>query len=219
MLVYDENNDVRTKALWALSCLVRNFPAGEGRFVQADGIYVLCRGVRDEDVRVRTKSLFLLTYLLTRDKALRSDDVVNVYGIKIGVSPSEFISHICFTLTCGVLSQEFGLFKDLVDMVGSQDGIDVAEGVLSLLLKLQNLPAPRAALLAVGLNEKLLSREAALSTLEGDELEDSQGELALLKAVKEALSKEIIIAEAAPQEQAAPPVKVMALEHKGDPLD
>lgn len=46
----------RTQALWALSCLIRNFPPAEGAFVSADGVLVLCRGAREEDDRVKTKA-------------------------------------------------------------------------------------------------------------------------------------------------------------------
>lgn len=204
MVVYDEDKDVRTKALWALSCLIRNFSGGEGKFVQADGIFVLCRGVRDVDVRVRMKSLHLLSYLLNRDGSLRTDDVVNVYGMKVG---------------------EFGLYQDLVDMIGSEDGVDVAEGVLEILMKLQILPNPRAGLLAAGLPEKLTAHQKALSTLEGEERDDKQGEIELLTTLQEALTKDVKVeyrrtAEAAAAAAAAaapPPVK--ALEPKGDPLD
>jgi len=51
MAVHDPDPTVRVKAYWALSCLIRNFPPGEGAFVSADGVLVVCRGVGEEDER------------------------------------------------------------------------------------------------------------------------------------------------------------------------
>jgi len=161
LLVHDENDSVRAKALWAVSCLIRNFPAGEGNFAQGDGVYVVCRGIRDADVRVRTKSLYLLSYLLNQDPALRTNEVVDVYGIKV---------------------QETGLCTDLVAMIGDES-VDLREGVLQVLLKLLAVDSARTALLEAGLKDKVTSRTAQLSQLEGEEKEDAQGELDLLAVV------------------------------------
>merc|ERR1711871_771178 len=114
LYVKDPEVNVRVKAFWAMSCLIRNYSPGEAKFVEGDGIYVVCRGIRDPDMRARTKAVYLLMYLLTRDPAIRSDDVVIVYGVKV---------------------QETGLCTDLVSMVGDES-VDIAEGVLQVLLRL-----------------------------------------------------------------------------------
>merc|ERR1711998_275113 len=150
-----------------LSCLIRNFSPSEGKFVGADGIYVVCNGVRDADVRVRTKSVWLLSYLLTRDSSLRTDDVVNVYGVKV---------------------QETGLCSDLVQMVGDEH-VDIAEGVLQVLLRLVDVASPRAALLSAGLNDKLEAHGSQLRALTGEEREDKQSELDLIEALTQKLAE------------------------------
>jgi len=110
LFVNDPAVDVRVKAFWAMSCLIRNFTPGENLFAQNEGLYVACRGARDEDERIRTKAVWFLNYLLTRDPALRTDDVVNVYGVRV---------------------QETGLCVDLVGMVGAES-VNLREGSLQV---------------------------------------------------------------------------------------
>merc|ERR1711871_104794 len=165
LYVKDPEVNVRVKAFWAMSCLIRNYSPGEAKFVEGDGIYVVCRGIRDPDVRARTKAVYLLMYLLTRDPAIRSDDVVNVYGVKV---------------------QETGLCTDLVSMVGDES-VDIAEGVLQVLLRLTDVASPRDALLAADLKEKLVERSEQIEALAGEPREDAQSELDLLQVLSEKL--------------------------------
>ncbi|CAL8282738.1 unnamed protein product [Boreogadus saida] len=61
----DPHPTVRVKALYGVSCLVREQEAGLRAFVSQDGFSVLMRGMQSEDERLRTKSAFLLLNLLS----------------------------------------------------------------------------------------------------------------------------------------------------------
>ncbi|KAM8723990.1 hsp70-binding protein 1 isoform 1-T2 [Acanthopagrus schlegelii] len=60
----DPNPTVRVKALYAVSCLVREQEAGLQAFLTNDGFSVLMRGMQSENEKLRTKSAFLLLSLL-----------------------------------------------------------------------------------------------------------------------------------------------------------
>lgn len=60
----DPNPTVRVKALYAVSCLVREQEAGLQAFLSHDGFSVLMRGMQSENEKLRTKSAFLLLNLL-----------------------------------------------------------------------------------------------------------------------------------------------------------
>lgn len=62
---HDPNPTVRVKALYAVSCLVREQEAGLENFLSHDGFSVLMRGMQSESEKLRTKSAFLLLNLLT----------------------------------------------------------------------------------------------------------------------------------------------------------
>ncbi|KAG8007090.1 Hsp70-binding protein 1 [Nibea albiflora] len=61
----DSHPTVRVKALYAVSCLVREQEAGLQAFLTHDGFSVLMRGMQSENEKLRTKSAFLLLNLLT----------------------------------------------------------------------------------------------------------------------------------------------------------
>ncbi|TMS15048.1 Hsp70-binding protein 1 [Larimichthys crocea] len=61
----DPHPTVRVKALYAVSCLVREQEAGLQAFLTHDGFSVLMRGMQSENEKLRTKSAFLLLNLLT----------------------------------------------------------------------------------------------------------------------------------------------------------
>lgn len=61
----DANSTVRVKALYAVSCLVREQEAGLRDFLTHDGFSVLMRGMQTDSEKLRTKSAFLLLNLLT----------------------------------------------------------------------------------------------------------------------------------------------------------
>ncbi|KAA0706109.1 Hsp70-binding protein 1 [Triplophysa tibetana] len=62
---HDTNSTVRVKALYAVSCLVREQEAGLKDFLTHDGFSVLMRGMQSDSKKLRTKSAFLLLNLLT----------------------------------------------------------------------------------------------------------------------------------------------------------
>ncbi|KTF82658.1 hypothetical protein cypCar_00047150 [Cyprinus carpio] len=62
---HDANSTVRVKALYAVSCLVREQEAGLRDFLSHDGFSVLMRGMQSDNEKLRTKSAFLLLNLLT----------------------------------------------------------------------------------------------------------------------------------------------------------
>ncbi|XP_072530605.1 hsp70-binding protein 1 isoform X2 [Salminus brasiliensis] len=62
---HDAHPTVRVKALYAVSCLVREQEAGLREFLSHDGFSVLMRGMQAESEKLRTKSAFLLLNLLT----------------------------------------------------------------------------------------------------------------------------------------------------------
>ncbi|XP_042360957.1 hsp70-binding protein 1 [Plectropomus leopardus] len=61
----DPHPTVRVKALYAVSCLVREQEAGLQAFLSHDGFSVLMRGMQSDNEKLRTKSAFLLLNLLT----------------------------------------------------------------------------------------------------------------------------------------------------------
>lgn len=60
----DPNPTVRVKALYAVSCLVREQEAGLQAFLSQDGFSMLMRGMQSDNEKLRTKSAFLLLNLL-----------------------------------------------------------------------------------------------------------------------------------------------------------
>ncbi|TRY97292.1 hypothetical protein DNTS_020585 [Danionella cerebrum] len=60
----DSNSTVRVKALYAVSCLVREQEAGLFNFLSHDGFSVLMRGMQSDSEKLRMKSAFLLLNLL-----------------------------------------------------------------------------------------------------------------------------------------------------------
>ncbi|XP_076866689.1 hsp70-binding protein 1 [Brachyhypopomus gauderio] len=62
---HDTHPTVRVKALYAVSCLVREQDEGLQVFVGSDGFSVLMRGMQSDCDKLRTKSAFLLLNLLT----------------------------------------------------------------------------------------------------------------------------------------------------------
>lgn len=163
VFVHDDDATVRVKALLCISCLIRNYPPGEMQLAEGDGIYVLCRGITDADPRVAIKSIHLLGYLLTRDPALRVDQVIAVYGHKV---------------------QETGICNKLVEMMseGGAGSIDLAEGVLQLLVRIANIAGPRSVILEAGVRERAAERVAVLKGLEDpEEIEGAQTQVDLLE--------------------------------------
>ncbi|XP_075993110.1 hsp70-binding protein 1 [Genypterus blacodes] len=100
----DPNSTVRVKALYAVSCLVREQEAGLEAFLSHDGFSVLMRGMQSESEKLRTKSAFLLLNLLTAH-AEQKDTVVSMGMVQQLVSVlrtphSPFHEHVLGALCC-----------------------------------------------------------------------------------------------------------------------
>ncbi|XP_071545640.1 hsp70-binding protein 1 [Panulirus ornatus] len=64
MLDTDEDRQARVKALYALSCLIRDCPKGEAEFFEADGSSYLMRAMQSGVEKLVVKSAFLLNKLV-----------------------------------------------------------------------------------------------------------------------------------------------------------
>lgn len=100
----DPNPTVRVKALYAVSCLVREQEAGLQAFLSHDGFSVLMRGMQSENEKLRTKSAFLLLNLLTSHPE-QKDTVVSMGMVQQLVSVlrtphSPFHEHVLGALCC-----------------------------------------------------------------------------------------------------------------------
>ncbi|XP_017283587.1 hsp70-binding protein 1 [Kryptolebias marmoratus] len=100
----DPNPTVRVKALYAVSCLVREQEAGLQAFVAHDGFSVLMRGMQSENEKLRTKSAFLLLNLLNSHPE-HKDTVVSMGMVQQLVSVlrtphSPFHEHVLGALCC-----------------------------------------------------------------------------------------------------------------------
>lgn len=100
----DPNPTVRVKALYAISCLVREMEAGLQAFLSSDGFSVLMRGMQSENQKLRTKSAFLLLNLLTSHPE-QKDAVVSMGMVQQLVSVlrtphSAFHEHVLGALYC-----------------------------------------------------------------------------------------------------------------------
>ncbi|CAJ1076876.1 hsp70-binding protein 1 [Xyrichtys novacula] len=100
----DPHPTVRVKALYAVSCLVREQDAGLQEFLSHDGFSVLMRGMQSENEKLRTKSAFLLLNLLTSHPE-HKDTVVSMGMVQQLVSVlrtphSPFHEHVLGALCC-----------------------------------------------------------------------------------------------------------------------
>ncbi|XP_026180443.1 hsp70-binding protein 1 [Mastacembelus armatus] len=109
----DPHSTVRVKALYAVSCLVREQEAGLQVFLSHDGFSVLMRGMQSENEKLRTKSAFLLLNLLTSHPE-QKDTVVSMGMVQQLVSVlrtphSPFHEHVLGALCCLVENCHQGL--------------------------------------------------------------------------------------------------------------
>lgn len=100
----DPHPTVRVKALYAVSCLVREQDAGLQAFLALDGFSVLMRGMQSENEKLRIKSAFLLLNLLTSHPEQRAA-VVSMGMVQQLVSVlrtphSPFHEHVLGALCC-----------------------------------------------------------------------------------------------------------------------
>ncbi|XP_061568438.1 hsp70-binding protein 1 isoform X2 [Cololabis saira] len=100
----DPQSTVRVKALYAVSCLVREQEAGLRAFLSYDGFSVLMRAMQSENEKVRTKSAFLLLNLLSSHPE-QKETVVSMGMVQQLVSVlrtphSPFHEHVLGALCC-----------------------------------------------------------------------------------------------------------------------
>lgn len=101
---HDTNSTVRVKALYAVSCLVREQEAGLQDFLKHDGFSVLMRGMQSDSEKLRTKSAFLLLNLLTshpehKDTVLSMGMVQQLVAV-LRTPHSSVHEHVLGTLCC-----------------------------------------------------------------------------------------------------------------------
>lgn len=100
----DRQPTVRVKALYAVSCLVREQESGLKRFLSLDGFSVLMRGMQSDNEKLRTKSAFLLLNLLTahpehRESVLSMGMVQQLVSV-LRSPHSSFHEHVLGALCC-----------------------------------------------------------------------------------------------------------------------
>ncbi|KAF6734516.1 Hsp70-binding protein 1 [Oryzias melastigma] len=100
----DPDPTVRVKALYAVSCLVREQEAGLQAFLALDGFSVLMRGMQSENEKLQTKSAFLLLNLLTshpeQKEPLVSMGMVQQLVSVLRSPHSHFHEHVLGALCC-----------------------------------------------------------------------------------------------------------------------
>lgn len=100
----DPHPTVRVKALYAVSCLVREQDAGLQAFLSLDGFSVLMRGIQSENEKLRIKSAFLLLSLLTSHPehrvAIVSMGMVQQLVSVLRTPHSHFHEHVVGALCC-----------------------------------------------------------------------------------------------------------------------
>ncbi|KAM3863492.1 hsp70-binding protein 1 [Diretmus argenteus] len=100
----DPHPTVRVKALYAVSCLVREQEAGLQAFLSHDGFSVLMRGMQSDNEKLRTKSAFLLLNLLTahpeqKDTVLSMGMAQQLVSV-LRTPHSSFHEHVLGALCC-----------------------------------------------------------------------------------------------------------------------
>ncbi|XP_068584135.1 hsp70-binding protein 1 [Cebidichthys violaceus] len=114
----DPHPTVRVKALYAVSCLIREQEEGLQAFLSHDGVSVLMRGMQSDIEKLRAKSAFLLLNLLTshpeqKDTAVSMGMVQQLVSV-LRTPHSSFHEHVLGALCCLVEDCPQGL-KDCRD--------------------------------------------------------------------------------------------------------
>ncbi|KAM9434270.1 hsp70-binding protein 1 [Clarias gariepinus] len=122
---HDAHTTVRVKALYAVSCLVREQEAGLSEFLSHDGFSVLMRGMQSECDKLRTKSAFLLLNLLTshpehRDTVLSMGMVQQLVAV-LRSPHSSVHEHVLGVLCCLVGDSERGVCDCREPSLGLED--------------------------------------------------------------------------------------------------
>ncbi|XP_063798884.1 hsp70-binding protein 1 [Pseudophryne corroboree] len=107
LLDFDSCETVRIKALFAISCLVREQEAGLAEFVKLDGFSVLMRAMQSDILKLKIKSAFLLQNILTSHPAhkgtLCSMGMVQQLVSLLRTEHSPFHEHVLCAL-CSLVS-------------------------------------------------------------------------------------------------------------------
>uniref|UniRef100_A0A3B3QBZ6 Hsp70-binding protein 1 n=1 Tax=Paramormyrops kingsleyae TaxID=1676925 RepID=A0A3B3QBZ6_9TELE len=109
----DPHPTVKVKALYAVSCLVREQEEGLRVFLSHDGFSVLMRGMQSDSEKLRTKSAFLLLNLLSahpehRDAVLSMGMVQQLVSV-LRSPHSSFLEHVLGVLCCLVDGSDRGV--------------------------------------------------------------------------------------------------------------
>ncbi|XP_068613527.1 hsp70-binding protein 1-like [Brachionichthys hirsutus] len=121
----DPDPTVRVKALYAVSCLVREQEAGLQTFLLHDGFTVLMRGMESENEKLKTKSAFLLLNLLTshpeqRETAVSMGMVQQLISV-VRTPHASFHEHVLAALCCLVEDSPEGLKDCRNPILGLED--------------------------------------------------------------------------------------------------
>ncbi|MBN3286204.1 HPBP1 protein, partial [Polyodon spathula] len=105
----DPSDTVRVKALYAVSCLVRELEVGLTDFLSHDGFSVLMRGMQSGLEKLRTKAAFLLQNLLTshpehRETLIAMGMVQQLVSL-LRLDHSPFHEHVLGAL-CSLVSED-----------------------------------------------------------------------------------------------------------------
>ncbi|XP_018421847.1 PREDICTED: hsp70-binding protein 1 [Nanorana parkeri] len=108
LLDQDSSEQVRIKALFAISCLVREQEAGLAEFVKMDGFSVLMRAMQSDVEKLKIKSAFLLQNLLfshpEQKDALRSMGMIQQLVSLLRTEHGPFHEHVLSAL-CSMVSE------------------------------------------------------------------------------------------------------------------
>jgi len=73
LLESDPSDQVKIKALYAISCLTRDFPPAEEAFLKSDGFSILMRAMQGKNDKLVTKSAFMLRNMLVLNPSHKSN--------------------------------------------------------------------------------------------------------------------------------------------------
>ncbi|XP_068192651.1 hsp70-binding protein 1 [Antennarius striatus] len=121
----DPHPTVRVKALYAVSCLVREQEAALQAFLSHDGFSVLMRGMQAENEKLKTKSAFLLLNLLMshpeHKETVVSMGMVQQLVSVIRVPHASFHEHVVAALCCLVEDCPEGLKDSRNPILGLEE--------------------------------------------------------------------------------------------------
>ncbi|KAG2426037.1 hypothetical protein HXX76_013227 [Chlamydomonas incerta] len=180
----------RTKALLAISGLIRHFAPGLAALRAAGGLPVVVEAAKAADRRVARKAMTTLTYMLSQRQS-DCDAAVTADGV---------LPPLVAALAAGAAA---GSGEEEAEEPGSQEDSDFRQAALGVLLQLAAYPGTWAAVRdAPGLRARLTALEAAHLALPPDTAEAQAEELAALRRLAALV--------AAP---AAPPLRPDASDH------